>query len=728
MKNLRLTPFFAMLLAFAFVVSCVKDDDFEVPDTSVSEVNIDGTVIDIDDLYDTWLQNLAATQENGLTFEESDQYISGYVISSDESGNFFEEVVLQNNIENPTRGVKVLLDVNPLFNKYEVGRKVFIKLEGLTAGIANGIFTLGLRTTSADRLEKIPSAQEEEYFVRSPEVAILVPAIKTLSQLTDADVNTLIQLPAAQFTESQLDLSYANEPFDQFDGDRTIESCSADGGTILFQTSTFSDFKALNLPDGAGALTAVLSKDFFGENLTLNIRDTNDVTFDGERCTPSLLDPNISATTTFSAVIDRYTQAGGYAEFSTDEAELIIEGYVVSSDQEGNYFEELVIQNTIDGNNISVNDPRLGLRVALDRGDLYQALPIGRKVYIKLNGLAIDEDAGNITIGYPNVSEIEKLPDGIIDFYVIPGEVIEAITPKLTTVNGFSTNDLNTLVQLENMQFTANNVGLTFAGEDTDGFDGERSLESCEDTGDIRLFTSTFANFKSLILPAGVVNITSIYTNNFFGDERILEVRNLDDIQFTNPERCDPPIIDCGTAAGEGAIVLFAENFETQSVGAPVSGNGMVNFQEAGTQPWSTFSSTSTNASIGISANIGSFNSGDDSTVSWLAFPEIDFDAQDGETLRFMTSNSFSDGSTLEILFSSDWDGVDANIPNATWAILPAALIVPDDAFFGDFIDSGIVDLSCVEGTGHVAFKYVGSGVAEFDGTYELDEIELRSN
>jgi hypothetical protein len=59
---------------------------------------------------------------------------------------------------------------------------------------------------------------------------------------------------------------------------------------------------------------------------------------------------------------------------------------------------------------------------------------------------------------------------------------------------------------------------------------------------------------------------------------------------------------------------------------------------------------------------------------------------------------------------------------------LPAALIVPDDAFFGDFIDSGIVDLSCLDGTGHIAFKYVGSGVPEFDGTYELDEIALRSN
>ncbi len=728
MKNLKLTPFIAMLFALAFVVSCVKDDDFEVPDTSVSEVNIDGTIIDIDALYDSWAQNVTANQENALTFEETDQYISGYVVSSDESGNFFEEVVLQNAIENPTRGVKVLLDVNPLFNKYEIGRKVYIKLEGLTAGFGNGVFTLGLRGSSDDRFEKITSAQEEEYFIRDPEVAVMVPAVKTLSQLTDADVNTLIQLPAAQFTSGQIDLSFANEAGDEFDGDRLVESCSADGGDILFQTSTFSDFKAINIPDGSGTLTAVLSKDFFGENFALNVRDTNDLVFDGERCESTPLNPNLTATTTFSAAIARFTNAGGYAEFSTDEAELIIEGYVVSSDKDGNYFEELVIQNSIDGNDLSANDPRLGLRVAIDRGDLYLNLPVGRKVYIKLNGLAIDEDAGNITIGYPNVSEIEKIPDGVADLFVIPGEIIADITPKLTTVNGLSTNDLNTLVQFEGMQFTADNLGLTYAGEATDGFDGERQLESCDNTGDIRFFTSSFASFKSLLLPEGVGSISAIYTNNFFGDERILEIRATDDIQFTNPERCDPPIVDCGTAASEGTNILFSENFETQTVGAPLSGNGMVNYQEAGTQAWTSFSSTSTNASIGISASIGSFNSGDDSTVSWLAFPEIDYDAQDGETLRFMSSNSFSDGSTLEILFSSDWDGVAANIPNATWAILPAASIVADDAFFGDFFDSGIVDLSCVDGTGHIAFKYVGSGIPEFDGTYELDEIEIRSN
>ena len=120
--------------------------------------------------------------------------------------------------------------------------------------------------------------------------------------------------------------------------------------------------------------------------------------------------------------------------------------------------------------------------------------------------------------------------------------------------------------------------------------------------------------------------------------------------------------------------------------------------------------------------------SGDASTIAWLITPQINFDAQDGETLNFMTSNSFSDGSTLELLFSSDWDGVPENIPSATWDIIPAAFIVGDDDFFVDWFPSGNVSLDCIDGLGYIGFRYIGSGDEDFDGTYELDEIQIQSN
>ena len=102
---------------------------------------------------------------------------------------------------------------------------------------------------------------------------------------------------------------------------------------------------------------------------------------------------------------------------------------------------------------------------------------------------------------------------------------------------------------------------------------------------------------------------------------------------------------------------MFSDFFETQTVGTPISGNGWTNYIEAGNAQWEAYFDDGTNASLGISARVGSFMSGDTSSIAWLITPQFNFDTQNGETLNFKTSNNFSDGSQLELLFSNDWDG-----------------------------------------------------------------------
>ena len=83
------------------------------------------------------------------------------------------------------------------------------------------------------------------------------------------------------------------------------------------------------------------------------------------------------------------------------------------------------------------------------------------------------------------------------------------------------------------------------------------------------------------------------------------------------------------------------------------------------------------------------------------------------------------DGSTLEVLFSKDWDGTVAGIASATWGVVSDAYVTEDDDFFGAWFESGIVDLSCETGQIYLAFKYVGSGDSDSDGTYELDFVSI---
>ncbi len=405
-----------------------------------------------------------------------------------------------------------------------------------------------------------------------------------------------------------------------------------------------------------------------------------------------------------------------------DTTQYIV-GFVISSDEAGNWFEELIIQD-------SAVNPTSGVRFLIDEAPLFTFYEVGRKVFIKLENLFVGDSNGVLSLGFTD--NLDKVPAPLQFDYVQRSPIVETIVPVETTIADFNDNLENIFIELTDVQFIKDQVinqSLSFAGEPLDEFDGERTLISCASNQTVILSTSTFSSFKSVALPSGRGSIQGVLTRNFFGETFNLVINDPSDISFdADAQRCDPVEIDCGIAASAGPTVLFEDFFETQNTNTIISGNGWTNYQEAGTETWEAYTSGGTNASLGISARVGSFNSGDAATIAWLVTPQIDFTAQDGETLQFKTSNSFSDGSTLELLFSSDWDGNPANIPSATWDVLSAAEIVSDDDFFGDWIDSETVDLSCVESAGYIAFRYVGRGDSNFDGTYELDEIEVNAN
>jgi hypothetical protein len=412
-------------------------------------------------------------------------------------------------------------------------------------------------------------------------------------------------------------------------------------------------------------------------------------------------------------------------EVLTLDTEIYLKAYVISSDENGNFFEELILQD-------SPVDPTAGIRVLIDANPLFAYFQPGRAVFIQLKGLGLGFENGQLTLGFSDGNRIRPIPESMLFDFLLRDSELAEIIPDDKLVSELSEDQINTFIRLREVQFNRLQAlgedRLTYAGEPEDQFDGERLLESCLEATSIIFSTSTFADFKSVLLPQGTGDIVGIFTYNFFGEEFNLVVNGLEAVQLENEIRCDPAEINCGLAVKSGEQVLFSDDFEEQQQGQPVAGNGWTNYSQEGTQLWEAYSATGSNASLGISARIGSYQSGDKQTISWLVTPRIDFDLQQDETLSFRTSNSFADGSTLELLFSHDWDGDVESISLASWELISAAILVSDDDFFGDWIFSGLVDLSCVEGSGYIAWKYVGSGKEDFDGTFELDEIEVRAN
>ncbi len=443
----------------------------------------------------------------------------------------------------------------------------------------------------------------------------------------------------------------------------------------------------------------------------------------------SITEPEIpqAQITTFKTVKSLYEQAvnnGNSLAVMDDDTDLYIEGYVVSSDRSGNFFEELIIQNKTDGSSPD-NDPRLGFRVSINVSSLSDTYQFGQKIYVKLNGLAIGEENGVITIGKEDGVNVAQIQASEYKNIILRSNDIAEITPKTVGLADLTDWDQNTLIELDDMQLNRFEMGATYASESFDEFDGFRLLESCDSGISIMMQTSTFADFKALIVPQGKGSVTGIFSRDFGDDFNVLILNSSADINFENTERCDPLELSCGIASTLGANHLFYEDFESQSNNRPVDIEGWTNYIEAGTEAWEGYSSTSSNASLGRSARFQSASSGDVSNIGWLITPAIDLDAHQGVTVRFKTSNSLADSSYMEVLYSQDWDGDEATITSATWGVLSDAYVVKDTDSFAEWFNSGTVDLSCATGTIYIAFKYTGSGQDSFDGVYELDEISV---
>lgn len=300
MKTLKINKLILLLIGLVVFNSCVEDDDFDTPNTSIVEPNIPETSkVQISALAGELSQEQGNTSLDyndedttySYTFNENDLFMEGYVVSSDEGGNFFEEIIIQDNFENPTIGIKLLIDVNPLFVRYEPGRKVYVKLNGLSVGITNGVLTLG--TLNGNEVDKIPSASESDIILRSSTIETLVPMPMDFSQFTNDKTNLYVQLQDVQFNRNIVGdnaQTYASEQSDEFDGERLLESCSA-GTSVIFSTSTFADFKGLTLPAGRGSMNAILTKNFFGDAFNIVVNSPEDVSLDSaERCDPDFLE------------------------------------------------------------------------------------------------------------------------------------------------------------------------------------------------------------------------------------------------------------------------------------------------------------------------------------------------------------------------------------------------------------------------------------------------------
>ena len=296
MKLINKIPIVTFITLFAF--SCIEDDDYTVPQSIGLEEN--QKLVELLDEIDNGLADLMTISEIKNLFIdgeinqiESNLVVRGYVSSSDFTGNFYKEFYMQDEIENPTAGIKVSLNQVDSYNQFNVGREVYIKLQGLSIGETNsgdGVIAIGDGGNAAgDEISEISENRAADVILRSSNSFSLVPLALNLSEINDSHIGVYVSALSAQFSPGLDGMTYV-DPDEDYDTQRDLESC-VDSGTLKLETSAFSNFNDSMLPtDSSGTISGIITRDYFGDNRVMMLNTKDDVNFDSSRCDPLFAD------------------------------------------------------------------------------------------------------------------------------------------------------------------------------------------------------------------------------------------------------------------------------------------------------------------------------------------------------------------------------------------------------------------------------------------------------
>jgi hypothetical protein len=203
---------------------------------------------------------------------------------------------------------------------------------------------------------------------------------------------------------------------------------------------------------------------------------------------------------------------------------IIIEGTVISSDETGNIYKELYIQDTT-----------AGLLIQIDMQNIYMKYPLGKKIFVKCGGLYIGYANKILKLGslvwddsYWAFGRIQGAT--VLDAHIFKTEGINLIEPKVVKINELTEDDKQTLIRIDSVQFKSNMVGKTYAATSPPG--GSANITDFKNYS-ILLYNSSFSTFANDTVPEGSGSITCIYSN--FWDTKQIYIRSTTDVNFINP-------------------------------------------------------------------------------------------------------------------------------------------------------------------------------------------------
>lgn len=390
------------------------------------------------------------------------------------------------------------------------------------------------------------------------------------------------------------------------------------------------------------------------------------------------------------------------AQYTTDD---VIEAYVTSSDEGGNFYKSISFQ-TLDGTK--------GFSVPVDVTSTFTNFEPGRKVLIKMKNLYTDIYNGSLRIGdiyvsATGVASVGRLSEANYKNVLNRSCTVvseEDLVQNVTIAEAKNDALLNVLIEIDLVQFSDAAITTTYYNPAQDLGGATNHLLVDADGNSVIFRTSSFANYAGKPVATGRGKVRGVMTK--FGTDYQFVARTEDDIQLT----------------GARLTPLFSQNFESISS----TGNnqfvtlpGWTNVSMNGTERWEArlFSGNKY-------AQMSAFGTSEANVDTRLITPAINLDATATEFFRFGYKTGFANGIALTIWYSTDYDGSGtvAAVNAATWTQFTTPLNVQDTSYATNFYGSGNVDLSALAGNVYIAFRYQGSATG-ITTTYQVDNFEV---
>ncbi|MGM9854128.1 MAG: DUF5689 domain-containing protein [Muribaculaceae bacterium] len=277
MRQFKLYLNLLLLMAIGMVASC--NDDFDRPPMMIPHAahidKVNTTILDLKTKY--WKEDKNYIDTIKLTEAGDSVVIKGRVVSSDESGNIYKNLVIQDE----TAAITISINGNSLYNTYRIGQEIVLPVTGLFIGKYNTLQQLGYPDYSdtygwqatflplamfqeAAELNGLPNAAEiDTISVKMAELPTTPDGIRKMqSQLVRFDGVSFVEADGkTTFSESESSTS------------RNLKDEDS-GNTIIVRNSNYANFKSDILPLGVGSVVGILS--YYSGAWQLLLRDVDD--------------------------------------------------------------------------------------------------------------------------------------------------------------------------------------------------------------------------------------------------------------------------------------------------------------------------------------------------------------------------------------------------------------------------------------------------------------------